>query len=307
MKGTVVIALLLSGCTSVDALRPDIAAHPTPSRLDEVAYINVLREAFTFETTGFPTGLCYNGAGLARFNPTLAQGYNHHSGEEEQVTPARCVFFKDLPAAGERDKRITRYVEAGFGITDLYCERFFTIAMESAQKRRFARNTGSTLDGLIGAVLSLSGVGTTTTGIVNAGFSAVDTTFKNIDDSFLVAPDLGNVRKLVHAAQGDFRDQAFKAGNMPDSYPAARAVVERYAGFCSYAGMKQLVNDSVTSQTQSLAANKPGQNKSGEPQPGGPPGKAASTSAQGAVNESNGAPPVRPLASEVVPRSKPNM
>lgn len=243
MKKTLILAAtLLAGCTSIEPLRPDIAARVPPSRLDEIAYINGLRRAFDFDAQ--QRG-CYDGRGLGYFRPTLEQGYQQHTKEQEEAPGQTCVSYR---LAGTAE--IQSYLEAGFGLTDLYCQRFFVIAQESAQKRRFQRSTGSTVGGLVNSVLGLASAGQTAVAISGAGFTALNSAYQNVEDAFLVAPELENVRKLVHAAQDDFRQKSFKT--LPGSYPSARSIIERYAGLCSYSGMKQLVDDSVSSETKSL-------------------------------------------------------
>lgn len=247
----VLTATSLSACTSVERLRPDLASRVLPSRLDEIAYINALREAFVFDPQ--PAN-CYDGKELNYFRPRLEQGRPDHTKEQESTPDPSCVSYRTLPA-GERDVKIRRYLEAGFGLTDLYCQRYFTIAAESAQSRKFQRNSFSALDALMNAVLSAASAGKTALAIANAGFEGVDSTYQNIDTAFLVAPDLANVRDLVHAAQGDYRTRAF--GKMPETYESARAVIERYAGHCSFTGMRQLVNDSVAKTTRDLTPSQP--------------------------------------------------
>jgi hypothetical protein len=247
----------------VERFRPDLAARVLPSRLDEIAYVNALRQAFDFhEPNG---GACYNGAELRHFRPRLEQGRPDHLRQQE-LAGAYCVSYRRL-APAERTEAVTRYLEAGFGLTDLYCQRFFTIAAEAAQQRHFQRNSFSALDALVGAVLGFANAGQTASSIVNAGFEGIDSTYQNIDNAFLVAPDLANVRDLVHAAQEDFRTRAY--ASLPNSYESARAVIERYAGHCSFTGMRQLVNDSVTTATRELTPPEPA---APNPQPGGAPG-----------------------------------
>ena len=110
----------------------------------------------------------------------------------------------------------------------------------------------------------------------------------------MVAPELANVEKLVNSAQQDYRTRAFAA--LPTSYEGARSVIGGYAKHCSYTGMKQLVNDSVTKQTKELADNQD-KNKSGAGQaaPGAPvvPAQGGKTKAQ----------PERTDASILVPAS----
>nr|WP_166175220.1 hypothetical protein [Altererythrobacter segetis] len=196
------------------------------------------------------------------------------------MSKSSLVAACSVALAVNRGPAVTKYLEAGFGLTDLYCQRFFVIAAQSDRKRQFERNSGSTVDALMNAVLGLSGAGQTALGLSNAAFEAYDSTYQNIQDAFLVSPDIANVRKLVQAAQLDFKTRTLKA--MPTSYEDGRSTIERYAGICSYTGMKQLVNDSVTSQTQELtnSANPPSSapkdaTNNGGGKSGGKPGQAS--------------------------------
>jgi hypothetical protein len=257
-------ALLLSACTSPERLRPDVEAWQPPSRLEEIAYINALRDAFIFiPATADP--LCHDGSGTGYFRPSLSQGLPEHQRGQEQARRADssrpaddpgtgvCVSYKPSPQPPE----IRRYLEAGFGLSDVYCQRYFVVATQSRLKRRFARNAFSSVDTLVGSILSLTAVGATATGIVNGAFGLVDSTFQNVDDSFLVAADLENVRSLVQAAQDAYRAEAVRAQALATSYPAARSVIERYAGICSYTGMRRLVNASVNAQSRQLDQQTP--------------------------------------------------
>lgn len=250
-----VLPLLLGGCASFDKARPDIEAKALPSRLDEIAYINGLRTAFELRSRADPGAeACYDGKDLKRFNPELSEGYNRHGEDHERVESATCIYFKK-PEGSELEAAMISYLESGFGLTDLYCHRFFTVASQSAQKRVFQRDSFATLDTLVGAVMTAASAGETAMGIVNGGFGAIDSTYKNIDVAFLVAPDLGEVQKLVEAAQRDFRVNAFKDENRPRSYEAARRVIEDDAKLCSFTKMRKLVSDSVSSETRDLNAS----------------------------------------------------
>lgn len=288
----------LSACTSFEPLRPDLAARSVPSRLDEIAYINSLREAFVFTERG-DTG-CYNGEGLNHFRGTLEQGYPDHTKEQESDPNGRCVNFRDL-AADERDAAITEYLHAGFGLTDLYCQRYFVIAAESDKKRQFERNSGATVDALMNAVLGLASAGETALGVANATFEAYDSTYQNIQDAFMVSPDLANVRKLVHAAQLDFKERAL--ADKPGSYQQARSEIERYAGICSYTGMKQLVNDSVTSQTADLLDAADQSNETSDADTSGGNTAAGEQAAEPPADASTQAPITTAVPSARVPRS----
>ena len=248
----------LTGCASVEGFRPDIAAKPVPSRLDEIAYINVLRSAFVLKTqdsvaaNGLPDrSLCFDGTDLAVFKSKSGQGFNDTKFKEEEMASGNCLAYRPNPAAAE----MRHYLTAGFGITDLYCQRFFTVANASEQNRKFGRNVASGVDVMVGSILSLSGAGETAVGIANAGFGLLDTTFESYDTAYLVAPDMSNVQKLVLAAQDEYRKDALKSSSMVAGYPAARSVIERYATLCTFSGMRELVNKSLKDKTDQINLN----------------------------------------------------
>lgn len=289
MKSTIKICfvsiLFLESCSVGDQFRPDIAAKPNPSRLDEIAYINVLRSAFvklpqSVDQTGLSElqkkinaqpGLCFNGSGLERFKSKLGEGLHNSKGREEFITRKKeeaeeCITYKayqrpkfEKKSLEEEERRkvseMETYLAAGFGLTDIYCNRFFTTASASAQNRQFFQDLNTGVDALVGSVLNFSGVGRTAIGITNSGFGVIGDGLEAYDAAYLVAPDLAAVQKLVEAAQGEYRapyfvsDNTIKANIFPRSYPAARAVVERYASLCSFTGMRQLVNRSITDKT----------------------------------------------------------
>jgi hypothetical protein len=259
------VALLLSGCTAFEGVRPDIAAKPVPSRYDEIAHINALRSAFQFLAPGNkgaegerPTLGCYSGNALKPFRAKSAEGYARGVPEEyASGTEMLCAFYTDLPdEADARNKVLFEYVSAGFSLTDIYCSRFFTVVTASEQNRRFGRSVFSGVDTLMSSILTLSNAGKTAIGITNSGFGLIDTTFEAYDSAYLVAPDMANVRKLVLAAQNEYRANVLEGDrDFPKTYATARSIIERYAGLCTFPGMRQLVNDSISEKTDEIEAN----------------------------------------------------
>lgn len=251
---SVIACALLGGCAAVEEVRPDIAAKPLPSRLDEIAYINELRSAYILTRTdkSFPEELCFDGKDLRAFKSKSGQGYRQS--EDPENLGDGCVKFKKIED-GDSEKRVLQsYLSAGFGLTDLYCERFFTVAAASDRDRKFGRTVSNGVDTLIGSVLTLSGAGRTAIGITNAGFGLIDDGFEAYDTAYLVGPDLSEVRRLVAAAQGEYRQSALnrEGSGFPSTYAGARSVIERYAGLCSYTGMRELVGKSVKDKTDQI-------------------------------------------------------
>lgn len=162
---------MLPGCTSVEGLRPDIAAKPLPSRLDEIAYINALRGAYEISSDTH----CFTGADLRAFKAKLAQGYRETDDPENFMKDNPCVNFETVDGTNSSGKTaLANYLTAGFGLTDLYCKRFFTIASESQQNRIFGRNLTNGIDTLVGSILTLASAGDTAIGITNGSFGLIN-------------------------------------------------------------------------------------------------------------------------------------
>ncbi len=265
MKRIAFVALLLGGCTSFEGTRPDIAAKPVPSRFDEIAHINALRSAFEFVPSGRtsdtrqrPTLGCFKGSELQAFRAKSAEGYARGVPEEyDSATATMCVYYRELPeGTAARNKILFDYVSAGFSLTDLYCSRFFTVVTASAQNRAFGKSVFGGVDTLVSSILTLSNAGKTAIGIANSGFGLIDTTFDAYDSAYLVAPDMANVRKLVLAAQNEYRANVLEGDkDFPRTYATARSIIERYAGLCTFPGMRQLVNDSISEKTDDIEEN----------------------------------------------------
>lgn len=251
---------MLSACTSFEPLRPDMHARPVPSRVDEIAYINGLRTAYEMPVDA---GNCYVGSGLKAFRPKFVQGYREYDENAERLAAGACVQFKSLQDELETDRRAVRdYLANGFGLTDLYCQRFFMVAAETRQSRRMQSSTLAGVDTLVTSVFTALGAGTITNGIVNNAFEAATATYNNIDSSFLVAPDRDDLIKLVQAAQDSIRKEAFS--DLPKTYPGARSVIERYSSMCSFDGMRSLVGvamkEAATALNDDTAKKKTGSN-----------------------------------------------
>ena len=124
------------------------------------------------------------------------------------------------------------------------------VAAEYRQSRRMQRNTASAVDALVGIVLNAVSAGADAVTVVNGGFAAVDSTYKNIDDAFVITPDKESLIRLVQSAQDSYRKQS--RDEPPRSFAEARSKVERYATFCTFDGMRALVNSSVQLASQTL-------------------------------------------------------
>ena len=251
MRRTIFLAAFLSAsaCTSIEPLRPDMEARPLPSRADEIALINQLRKAYTLDDAG---GIpCYAGKNLRSFRPKYVQGYPDYDSDQDVAAYAgKCLRFAPNPG----DASITSYLESGFLLTDLYCNRYFTVATEERQTRQLQRGLFKTVDTLTNAVMAALSASAPAIAVSSASFSAVDSGYGNVDDAFVVAPTRDDVKKLVLSGQQQIRADVFKKDKrgemtLPKSYASARATIERYAQLCSFDGMRQQVADAVHSKT----------------------------------------------------------
>ncbi len=146
-----------------------------------------------------------------------------------------------------------RYINAGFALSDIYCEQFFRSADETLRRRRFGRATTNDVGTAITAVLGLANAGQNIVTGVATSFGLADSVWRNYDDAFLVSPDLSNVRSLVMSAQDNFRQRTLTSDEtLPEDYGLAQSVIQRYANLCSTLGMQSLLNQSTMQQSDSL-------------------------------------------------------
>ncbi|HEX8486637.1 hypothetical protein [Sphingomonas sp.] len=217
-------ALALGGCSSLNSLRTDLSA-PAPSTDREAeALVANLREAYR-----------------ARCGPGDA--------------PADCQGFQtDLNVAG-----VTRFTGAGMALSDLYCDRFFRSTNQAARKRRFGSGLATDASTLVAGVLNLAKAGADGITASTLGFNAINGTFRNYDQSFMVDADLSKLRRLVLSAQDNMRLRI--DNEPPKTIFAAESTILRYAGLCSFLGMQDLLNTSVTEKTAQIEQQNAAQSK----------------------------------------------
>ena len=92
-------------------------------------------------------------------------------------------------------------------------------------------------------MLGLAKAGSGVTGGTAAGFSLIDSTFRNYDESFLVDANIAKMRRLGHAAQDDMKVRM--DANPPANIFRAESRILRYSGLCSFLGMQDLLDSSI--------------------------------------------------------------
>ena len=175
---------------------------------------------------------------------------------EKALTEVLLEAFDENNAGRRTFKRdpkpedITRFVNAGFTLTDIYCDVFFRNTNLSFRKRKFGRGATNDVGTVITGILGLASTGPKVISGVATGFGLADSSWRNYDESFVVSPELDVVRSLVLSAQDQFRRATID--NIPTDYMTARSAVIRYAGLCSFLGMQALLNQSVDQQRRQL-------------------------------------------------------
>jgi hypothetical protein len=149
---------------------------------------------------------------------------------------------------------IATYLNAGYTLTDIYCDRFFRAASESRQRRAYSRTLFNDVGAAMSAALGLSGASPDVIAGVATATGLSDSAWQNYDRSFVVAPELGQVRLLVLSAQDEFR----RTNATPNNLYAAQSMIVRYAGLCSYVGMQGLLTDSLGRERARIELNQLG-------------------------------------------------
>lgn len=184
---------------------------------------------------------------LASRQPLILANYNVLLSATEVRTGK--VELVEYEAGQTVDMR--RYLNAGFALSDIYCDEFFRDAEESQRRRRYGRAITNDVGTAITTILGLANAGQDLVTGAAAGFGFGDSLWRNYDEAFVVSPDLSNVRSLVLAAQDVFRKRTYEQ-ELPGDYSSAQSVILRYANQCSTLGMQSLLNQSANQQEQIL-------------------------------------------------------
>jgi hypothetical protein len=198
-------------------------------------------------------------------NPNQTLGDARIKKERTKINPFVLANYsillegsKNLSKNNVESSEMRPYLDAGFALSDYYCESFFRDADESQRRRRFGRALTNDAGTVISTVLGLANAGQNVVTGVAAGFGFGDNIWRNYDDAFVVTPDLSNIQSLVLAAQNNFREKTTgkdakdKDLDLPRTYGKAQSVIMRYANLCSTLGMKSLLSQSADDQRTKL-------------------------------------------------------
>jgi hypothetical protein len=228
---------LLSGCVG-QPFTPTMEADPTLVGAEGIALINKLSEAY--EVDGSIPFCKYS---LPSFQEEDVYSYRRYRDRrnvsEKRVSHFECYKFKDSPS----EDQITQHLETGYALSNLYCSTFFRRITLRSKTRSFGRDTANDVGAAVSAALALAKAGTAVTGGIGTGFGLLDATIRNYDASFLVATDLPALQKAVKTKQTEYRDSINNA--KVKSFADATGIIENYSYYCSFNGMRGLVNQKL--------------------------------------------------------------
>lgn len=218
-------------------------ADPTEIGIEGNVLINELLQAYEPMAAG-PNEICRAILPSRQESEKLSYvRYTKSPTDRRLPSVMQCLQFKQFDNDAKAEKAVARHLNAGFALSNLYCDTFFRrISMHSA-KRRFARGAVNDVGAAISAILGLSGAGGALAGGIGAGFGLVDGTIRQYDDAFLVAADLPTLQNAVREKQDEYQANIRKVH--PKNYADATMYIIRYANFCSFTGMRALITNKL--------------------------------------------------------------
>lgn len=249
----IVCAVTLSGCAVTNSLRTKISSDPAETMDEKRILITEMRSAYD-GCNPYDASKRRASEGLDRKSPQVDDAVS--SANCERISQDLAKFRQANYEEQLTDKdaiqreRVLRFMDSGTTLSDLYCDEFFRSVNLSARKRQFGKGLSTDTSTLVAGVLNLVKAGSAALTASTVGFNAVNASFRNYDESFMVDADLAKMRRLVLAAQDSMKLQNEKLP--PKTFFAAESKVIRYAGLCSFLGMKDLLNDSIATKTSEL-------------------------------------------------------
>lgn len=245
------VFVLLCACTRESQLyHPTMESDPPELGAEAIAYQNRLADAYQFKDSA----LCrYIQPG---YQTRHSYTYDRYHPPSDATTVFRCYELKDKPNAEE----VRAFAQAGFALSDLYCRTFFRRLALHSNERRYSHSVVNGVGTLASAIMGLASVGSAATGAVGTAFGTADAAFTNYDATFLVEPDPSLLQQDVMKRQGDVEsdfDTAWTDKKKPAlTYYDANKYIERHAAFCTFYGMKAIINANLKSDSKTDNANK---------------------------------------------------
>ncbi len=239
---SVALVTSLASCGQFRKSTPTMGGEAPLTGGEGIALINELQGAFKKVPDSDPNLCKYT---IPQRYEMQSEPYSRYIRGGDPQVHFVCIEYKN-PAS---DAEIFKHMEAGFGLSDLYCDIFFRRIAAHSSQRKFARGLVNDAGAAVSAILGLAKVTSPVVGGVGAGFGLADSSFRNYDDSFLVSPDLSTLQTRVYTEQDKFRTSSMSRKDIKH-YSTANSIILRYANFCSYTGMRGLINKSLNTASE---------------------------------------------------------
>lgn len=240
------VTVLLAGCAGQYGFRPTMEADAPITGGEGIVLSHNLSKAYVEDKTMLSCQSTRPG-----FQEKGNYQYRSYARPDGRTARFECIRFRtaaDFANEGENSRDLYKaavldHLEAGFALSDFYCDTFFRRIALRSSSRKFARSGANDVGAAVSATLGLTAAGSAVTGGVGAGFGLIDSFFRNYDEAFLVASDLPNLENAVIRAQTEYREKLDHA--KITSFPSATTAILRYAYFCSFTGMRGLINEKL--------------------------------------------------------------
>src|SRR4029079_6655835 len=114
---------------------------------------------------------------LKIFRPKFVQGYRETDENAEHLSSEGCVWFGPAGDKAKTDSAIQDYLDNGYGLADLYCSRFMTVAAETRQSRQIQKSTFNAVNAMVSTVLNaVASASKNAMNIATGGFTLIDST-----------------------------------------------------------------------------------------------------------------------------------
>lgn len=159
-------------------------------------------------------------------------------------------------AAADQEK-IQNYVSEGIGLVDSYCGRWFQ-SLDDMNRLLAFQNKNVNVISQLGT--TLLGLGSANTYFVT-GYGALNTAYagasENFNSAFLVTPTASKVKEHIESVMKDEAEQ-MRTDSASLNFKQAYNRLEKYAGYCTHARAKEIVDTALNiTKTELNATGQP--------------------------------------------------
>jgi hypothetical protein len=160
---------------------------------------------------------------------------------------------KAEPYTTDDQKIITDYIDKGIGVVDAYCLRWFEKLNGLERLGTYQIKDFNVIASLGTTVLGLAKASHDFVTGTGAAVSAINASFNNYRDSFLVAPSSKKVQDQVLTLMQQQADE-LRAKSQQMKFVFAYEALEQYANQCRYVAVKDLIDKTLSAVTTEPAA-----------------------------------------------------